>query len=327
MLEASLHLRAEPQKNAKRRTRCGLYSRIGDGRIFRKASGASDRTPVCASYPAHPHMTFPHEHIVDFERPPVAEVALAVEFGEPVLDATSTLSSFWPKIARDYPRVEPQPLLPTMEESFEIPAQGTVISFQVLGGPESARYFLVSDTGNDLIQVQSSRFGYNWRKERSEAEYPRYGHVRERFKVGYEAYLETALGLQKSPRPTWCEISYVNPMLAAVGGPRPELSTLIARLSPEKLSALPQPYNTSLSERFQLQRDGEPYARFYMDVESTVQMPERRLGYTITLTMRGRVPSPDLNGVLAFFDEGRSTIVQTFRDMTTPERHEEWGKR
>ena len=59
---------------------------------------------------------------------------------------------------------------------------------------------------------------------------------------------------------------------------------------PQELPELPQPFNTGLEERFQLERDGTPYARFFVQVQSTVGRP-RRLGYTITLTMRGR-PSP-----------------------------------
>jgi hypothetical protein len=43
--------------------------------------------------------------------------------------------------------------------------------------------------------------------------------------------------------------------------------------------------------------------------------------------MRGRPESPDAGGVLAFFDEGRERIVTTFRDITPPERHAEWGLR
>jgi uncharacterized protein (TIGR04255 family) len=276
-------------------------------------------------------MASPFEHIVDFEQPPVAEVALAVQLREPALDAATTLSKFWPKVIDEYPRIEPQPPLPPMEENFEIPAPAGV-SFHLMGGPEAMRYFLVSVNERELLQVQADRFGYNWRKEQTEEPYPRYQHVRERFRASYTAYQEIVEGMEKELHATWCEITYVNPVYVDAGQldagqPRPDLSTLIARVVPQELSVLPRPYNTALSERFQLTRDGEPYARFYIDIESTVRRLELRLGYTITLTMRGRPLSPDLDGVLSFFDEGRSTIVQTFRDITTPERHAEWGLR
>lgn len=245
---------------------------------------------------------------------------MAAQIQAPILDASATVGTFWPTISQDYPRLLPQPMAPPIEESFEIPSQPT-IAFRLFGGPDAQGWLMASDDEHEMIQVQPHRFGYAWRKGDTDAEYPRYGHLRDRFARGYKAYVGVAQGQVDA---SWCEISYVNPIMQAEGEPRPDLSTLIARVVPQELSVLPRPYNSGLSERFQLEHENVPYARFYIEVESTVKRP-RQVGYTITLTMRGQPASADLEGVLAFFDEGRERIVATFRDITTPERHAEWG--
>ena len=210
-----------------------------------------------------------------------------------------------------------------MRKSFEIPTRAT-IAFQLFGGPESLRWAFVSDDGLETLQVQPDRLMYAWTKEETDADYPHYGPIRDNFEAAYTSYLDVAEG---DVQATWCEISDANPVLMQPEGEmRPDLSTLVKRVVPQELPDLPQPFNTGLEERFQLNRDGTPYARFFINVQSTVGRP-RRLGYTITLTMRGRPAPPDLDGVLAFLDEGRERIVTTFRDITTPERHAEWRLR
>jgi len=278
-------------------------------------SGSFDKTSFAL-------MTSPHEHIVDFLNPPVAEVGLGIQIQGATLDASRAISAFFPTVQQHYPKIVPQPPLPPIEESFEIPSRAR-IAFQLLGGAETQRWSFVSDDELEMLQVQTDRFVYAWTKEESDANYPRYGAIRDSFAEAYRSYLTVAEG---DVQATWCEISYTNPIMQPEGEPRPDLSTLLKRVIPQELPGLPQPFNTGLEERFQLERDGTPYARFVIQVQSTVGRP-RRLGHTITLTMRGRPMSSDLEGVLAFFDEGRERIVTVFRDITTPERHAEWGLR
>jgi uncharacterized protein (TIGR04255 family) len=285
------------------------------GKYKSAESGSFDRT-------GNTLMASPHEHVVDFLNPPVAEVGLGVQMQGATLDASRAISAFFPTVQQRYPKIVPQPPVPPIEESFEIPSQAT-IAFQLFGGPEAQRWAFVSEDALEMLQVQSDRFSYVWTKEESDASYPRYGTIRDNFAEAYGSYLAVAEG---DVQATWCEISYTNPIMQPEGEPRPDLSTLLRRVIPQELAGLPQPYNTGLEERFQLERDGTPYARFFIQVQSTVGRP-RRLGHTITLTMRGRPQSPDTEGVLAFFDAGRERIVTIFRDITTPERHAEWGLR
>lgn len=265
------------------------------------------------------------DRIVDFDNPPVAEVALSVQFSEPIIDATGTLGDFWPRIKDEYSKFELQPRMPPMEESFEVPSQPTV-AFNFVGGPEVNRYFFISADDTEVVQVQPDRFGYNWRKaNRDDVPYPHYTHVRKRFVAVFTAFLEMLDGHGVEVTPTWCEIVYVNPIPGVAGEARRDLSEIMRRVSSQELSTLPKPFNAQISERFQLQRDGEPFARFYIELDPT--FTNDALGYQLTLVMRGTPRSRDVDGVLAFFDEGREKIVTTFREITTDTRHEEWRLR
>ena len=270
-------------------------------------------------------VTSPDDHIVDFANPPVAEVSFAVQFAEPVIQPTATLGDFWPRVKDKYSKIELQPPLPPLEESFEVPAQPT-ISFNILGGTEASRYWLIDATDTELIQVQPNRFGYNWRKEPPTEIYPRYQELRPRFEEALGTFLETVESLGVHAVPTWCEISYINPIvLVAPGEPRPDLATILSRIAPQELSDLPRPFNSQFAERFQLVRDdGKPYARFHIEA-FPMFAADNALGYNLTLVMRGQPKTRDLAGVLDFMDEGRRRIVQTFLDMTTDEMHARWN--
>jgi uncharacterized protein (TIGR04255 family) len=268
-------------------------------------------------------MASPDTHIVDFAEPPVAEVALSVQLGRPVVDATRALGELWPRIRDQYPKLEQLPMLPPLESTFEVPTPGRMI-FNI-AGPESARYLFVSESENELVQVQENRLGYNWRKLPGGETYPRYAHVREHFASALDRLLDV-VGDVALP---WCEMSYVNPVV--LGGPaelRPDLSRIVRRIANVQLSALPTtPINTTIVERFRVERtDGTPYAWFFVEIEPTVTF-EQGLAYGITLLMRGQPTQPGKAEVLDFFDDARSRIVQTFQDITTPEMHELWGLR
>ncbi len=267
-------------------------------------------------------MPSPHDLIVDFENAPVTDVTLAVQLQGATLDTSRAISAFYPTVRDRYPSIVSQPRVPPIQESFEIPSQGT-IAFQLFGGPDTQSWAFVSEDQLETLSVQPDRLMYGWSKEDSDVDYPHYGPIRDRFESAYRSYLDVAGGEVEA---TWCEIAYANPIWQQHGYPRPDLSTLLRRVVPQPLPGLPSPYNTGLEERFQLERDGEPYARFFINVTSTVGN-QRALGYTIALMMRGRPQSRDLAGVLAFFDEGRERIVTTFREITTDDRHAEWGLR
>ncbi len=265
---------------------------------------------------------------VTFDRPPVTEVAFAVQWAEPVTDETLTLGRFWPKIQARYPHLEPQAPLPPMAEQFGASAP-VAISFEIFDRPPSGRYWLLNEDRTELVQVQPDRFAYNWRKEPPDAttaaEYPRYEHLRERFFELYVEFVRTCHEYGRDTVPTWCELTYVNPIEVESDDGWPDLSTVLARLRPVELQGLGRPEDTTLNERYLLTRGEKPYGRFYATAAPARRVKDNAPLVMLTLVARGMAASPDTAGVIQLLDEGRDLIVNGFRDMTTDEMHERWG--
>jgi uncharacterized protein (TIGR04255 family) len=263
--------------------------------------------------------------LVTFADPPVGEVAISVQLAGPVADATVTLGQFWPRINGDYPLVETQPVLPPISEDFGPAQLVPSISFQLLG--PASRYWLLSADATELVQVQPDRFGYNWRKEPVEKPYPRYRYIRQQFVATFSEFIAAVETAGGTVQPTWCEVTYINP-IPSMDADRelPDLSRILRRISPHESSVLPQrPQGTTLAERFLLSRDGVPYGRFYLSVNTGLRRTDQMPMHILTLTARALAASPDLTGVLTVLDEGRDLIVRSFREITTEEMHELWG--
>jgi uncharacterized protein (TIGR04255 family) len=270
---------------------------------------------------AHPTDTI--DEPVTFDRPPVGEVAMSVQMGQPVTDDALTLGTFWPRVREEYPNVQTQPPLPPMSEDFRLGAPQS-ITFQLVG--QSSRYWLLSPDATELIQVQPDRFGYNWRKEPVDAPYPRYRYLRERFHLVFSAFIGSTREKGRTMQPTWCEITYINPIETTdVAGGLANLSSVLRRLAPDHPGNLPPPQDTTFAERFLLTRDGSPTGRLYVSANPATRLQDQMPIYMLTLTVRGMPRTPDADGVYTFLDEGRDLIVRSFRDMTTPEMHAKWG--
>jgi uncharacterized protein (TIGR04255 family) len=268
----------------------------------------------------------PVDSPVTFKRPPVAEVAIAIQLAQPATDDTTTLGVYWPRIRETHPQLQPQTGLPPMSEDFDGPAASPGVAFQVFEGSPPTRYWLLNPDSTELVQVQPDRFVFNWRKEPADVDYPRYTYLRSRFVDLYSTFIEAVGEVGNEVVPAWCEITYVNPIAPIeLGAGRPDIGTILRRFNSTEVASSPALEDTSFSERFLLERDGSPYGRFYVTARPTFRVTDQVPIYVVTLVVRGRPRTPSLEGALAFLDEGRALIVNSFRDMTTDAMHEQWG--
>ena len=94
----------------------------------------------------------------DFDRPPVVEVALGVQFADlPGLNAFQA-AGFWADHLKDeFPNVVEQPPLTNLEEVFGQPeGRGRTLSVQV--GPAPLRFWMSNEDKAGLVQVQRNGF-------------------------------------------------------------------------------------------------------------------------------------------------------------------------
>lgn len=268
---------------------------------------------------------------VTFERPPVNEVVLSVQLSGVAIDEVGVLADYWPSIRADFPQHQKQPPLPPVVEDFSPPGvQGPSVGIEFFQGTPPSRYWFSSADDTRLVQVQPDRFAYNWRQISGNESYPRYRELRPEFEARYGAFLDAVAGGVDAPVPEWCEITYINHVEAKgeVAGVHGPLSRILRALNPEVTSpTLPVIEDTHVQQRFRIldETTGDPIGRFYLTAIPAFRAADAAPIYVITLIARGRPADESMEGVLAFFDRGRSLIVNGFRESTTDEMHELWG--
>ncbi len=270
-----------------------------------------------------------HGPLPEFDRPPVAEVALAIAFEE-LPDFTSAhLGLIWQRFRTAFPRTEDHP---PVEFPMELPPDVDQIDrgprLEFLRKPKVRCWFLNED-GTQLIQLQSDRFIHNWRKQRADAPYPHYDAVRHSFVRElrtFEDYIaESRLGELK---PKQCEVTYVNHIRP---GPKPHTAvSQVVNLwcAQAGTQFLPSIEDARFSARYTLSNaQGKFVGRLNVSLQPAYMIENREEILNLTLVARGVPLEPTLEGALAFLDLGHEWIVRGFAEITTADMHRAWGRR
>jgi uncharacterized protein (TIGR04255 family) len=142
-----------------------------------------------------------------FNKPPVVEVAIGVEF-LPIPSLTIVplveLRPIWNDI---YPCIEEQPAIRS------IPPEGSPFpgfNFEIQKGVPPIRIWLLNENRSELLQIQNDRMVLNWRANFGSA-YPHYRELEPRFLVNWhrfrEAIADRTLG---ELQPIIAEVTYIN---------------------------------------------------------------------------------------------------------------------
>src|SRR4029077_19257212 len=110
---------------------------------------------------------------VEFENPPINEVAIGLFF-QPVAGLRAEhVGAFWGKIREEFPISGQHPplILPGTPSLSQL-----ALSNEVFPLP---RFWFISTDQTGLVQLQRDAFFFNWR--RRESDYPRFKHVLSKF--------------------------------------------------------------------------------------------------------------------------------------------------
>lgn len=268
---------------------------------------------------------------VTFAAPPVNEVALALQFSEPVVDL-DVLADFSRALRATFPDRQQQPPLPKMSEPVGLfsppPLQ---IEFGLTSLP---RTWLLSEDGHRLIQVQADRLVFNWRLLQGDQPYPRFVTLSSEFSdlVGALHAAATSAG---RPRilVDFCEISYVNEIVVPGIEPKqrhPDLSEVISVVRKVKgKQFLPQAEDAVFQARWRIDPaalpPGSSVGRLYLAVSPGYRAETQLPIYAMNLSAR-IVPPPDtdLTSAMPLLDVGHDWIVRGFADITTKRMHRVW---
>ncbi len=269
----------------------------------------------------------------DFSDPPVAEVALSVQFDTLGALHAPQLGLLWQEFRDRFPVTEEHPPLEPVTERFGVlPTRKGTVRVEMLKGPPAPRCWFLNRDGTELIQVQQDRFVRNWRKVGDETTYPRYEkHLRSSFESDlkcFEAFLQREqIGDLK---PNQCEVTYVNHIAADRGwkdhGELGAVVTVFERSFSDGFLDVPE--DAGLRLRFMMSdQDGKPIGRLHIAIDPGYRSRDNQPLLSMNLTARGAPCGDGIDGVMSFLDVGRQWVVRGFASITTPEMHKLWGRK
>lgn len=144
-----------------------------------------------------------------FRKPPVAELALGIQFN-PLASFNSIQAAAWREQIKDeFPKLEEHPELPDLIEGADL--EQTKVRMQLVQGVPPRRFWFVNRNETELIQVQRTRFVYNWRKRNEGDHYPTYDVLRKKVENQLKRFVEFvgAEGLGGF-LPDMSEVTYIN---------------------------------------------------------------------------------------------------------------------
>jgi uncharacterized protein (TIGR04255 family) len=273
-------------------------------------------------------MTADSAPLPEYERPPVSEVALSIEFSPLQNWRSPHAGIYWAQVQKEYPNTEVQAPLPSQIEKFgESQWQRPRPRVEMLN-PDMNRFWFLSEPPNRLVQVQRDRFVVNWRKVKGDEVYPRYfKEMRPRFEREWEGYkrfvAEQKLGVVSTRQ---CEVIYVNDILKGVEWETYEESLNL--FSPWWKNGsdgfLPCPENLALNGAFLFPKEA---GRLHFTVQSALRGIDEKETIRFQLIARGKPASDKDADIMQWMDLGHEWIVRGFTDLTSTHAHELWGRK
>jgi uncharacterized protein (TIGR04255 family) len=188
------------------------------------------------------------------------------------------------------------------------------------------RQWFLSESGNELVQVQPDRLLVNWRAGEPPEKYPRYRHMRSIF----ESRFTELAGFAKEQGfgdidVVQAELSYIN-----VIQPSPEdlgrIETFLKGWSSTPGHHLDPPEEARITLTYLVPGVGVPPVRLYAEV-SPAQLATGKRVLFFSLTVRGNPGGRSLDEALKFLDEAHSHLVRSFAELTEESMHSLWGRR
>jgi uncharacterized protein (TIGR04255 family) len=262
----------------------------------------------------------------DFNKPPINEVVLGVQFDKLTNFSTIHPGLLWQKIRTEYPKYTIQPEIAPDKETFEVPklpkAPKAIFSIT----PPVPRCWFLDEPENKLIQVQPDRFLHNWKKMTGKEDYPHYSNILPEFKKQWNTFLgfinEEKVGIVNMNH--W-EVTYVNYIYIGEGwkdlGDMPKLFPFISTNQLETHLHTPEVVTTSLVYAFP-----EKLARIYIELSPAFRRSDNKPLIQFKLTAKGQLTSNDISELYKQLDFGREIIVKSFTDMTSSEAHRLWER-
>lgn len=265
---------------------------------------------------------------VDFQRPPVVETVMALQFAPLKGWSVIHLGLFWDLIRQQYPRYQIQPPISSeIELRLGIRTIAPGASPVDFGENLPVRAWFFDRSETRLIQLQNNAFIHNWRKTAETQPYQHYDVIKPIFQDEWNRF-KGFLRDKGLPEPqVWqCEVTYVNHIVRGEGWDTlAELADVITFWGNEPSTGfLPAIQAGSFAAVFPMS-DGSGH--LHVIGQPAVRKSDSKEILQINVSARGKPRSTKTEDVFAWLDLGHDWVVHGFKDVTTQKMHRIWGVR
>jgi uncharacterized protein (TIGR04255 family) len=258
----------------------------------------------------------------NYNNPPVSEVVIGIQFNQMAITGAH-IGLFWQGLRDEFPKASEHPSLEPKIEFLQ-PLRFSAPRLEIASW-HGSRYWLTAEDDVQLIQVQSDRLLYNWRRGPRNAAYPHFEALHEKFRSIAENWSNFLKKEGQTLALTQWEVTYINHILMPEG--QPTLADALSFWGGELDHALG---GAAESGRIEAQRilteDSLPWARMYVSITTGVRVDQVPL-IALELTVRG--PPGEKETWETTHDRllrARRQIVMAFDTLTTPKMHAIWGR-
>lgn len=256
-----------------------------------------------------------------FERPPLIETVLGVQFAPIKGLSTAHLGLFWGQLGESWTRAGEAEALGQLLIEEELPS---IRLDELVVHGQSRRLRFLDESKTRLLQVENGWLVYNWRRHSDADAYPRFHQILPEFLAllaKWKSFL-AARGLGEMKANLW-EVCYVNAIErdSVWEAPADWAEFLPTLLSTPRLTHLGPPTTGAIRWRFPLPR---AVGSLEITLDHVLDPTGEREALRITQVARGRLT--DLQDLEARLRAGHETIVQTFEAMTSDTAQRHWGR-
>ena len=274
-------------------------------------------------------MEYDPQKLPAFDRPPVVETVLGVQFG-PINNLTAGhYGWFWKQyLDATWTKTQDAPPLPNQFEKFgeQLVWSLPKPSLAFHETTEPMRIVIINEENDRVLQIQNNKFYYNWRKNLNA--YPSFAETQpefQRYLETFKSFLADA-GLEVTPHNQW-ELTYVNhipkgtlwqspsdwphifPGLLGVSSKPPTQLSCEAISGAWRFEIPPQKGRLHVAIQHGLNNEGQEVL-------------------LLNLTARGPVVAGEHETDLAHgINIGHDVIIRTFRDIASASALAYWGLR
>jgi len=247
---------------------------------------------------------------VKFSTPPLNEVVLGVVFNAPDFSSVH-FGLYWEEIRERFPaKPVDNPVL-----------GGEMLNFFI---PPLRRVWFESGDKKELVQLQSDRFHFNWRRQDTADSYPRFVQIYPRFLDEWNRFRQWYVDNVGLLIPVQYELTYINHINKDFGWETPaDHQSVLTFAGKDWKGFLGTPESYIFALQFPLPNNsGSLNVSGNQGFKTSNQDSAQELLMLLEMTARSSGADPDLDD---WFKEAHKYIVDSFLDLTQSSIHKKWG--